>query len=161
MLGIETLLALAYSYWYLGVFAIGVITSAVLFLPTPAFLVFFFLAKTFDPFLLGFVAGFGSAIGELTGYFTGVISEKVVLKRYESKLKDIEKKFEKHHPSITIFLFAALPLPFDIVGIFCGLIHYKLRHFMPPLLVGKFVKYWIISYAGYYGLTWVQSFGFW
>ncbi len=157
----EFMKSLLINYWYLGAFIIGLLSSATLFLPTPAFLLIFWAGKSLDPLILGFAAGIGSALGELTGYLIGVIGEKTIIRKYEDKIKEIEKKFEKHHPSIIIFSFALLPLPFDAVGIFCGMIKYPLKKFLNPLIVGKVFKYWIIAYSGYFGLNFIYQIMGW
>ncbi|MEM0372918.1 MAG: VTT domain-containing protein [archaeon] len=146
------------SYWYLGAFVVGLLSSVSIFLPSPAFIVVFLTAPLFDPFLLGLAAGTGAALGEMTGYYAGRLGGAVIAKKYDKLLKDMEKNFEKYRPSLFIFLFALTPLPFDIVGIFCGVIRYKRRFFIPPVLAGKIIKYWAISYAGYYGVSWFMHY---
>ncbi|NYZ80194.1 VTT domain-containing protein [Candidatus Micrarchaeota archaeon] len=150
--------SLLLNYWYLGAFFVGLLSSISIFLPSPAFVVVFLMAPMFDPFLLGIAAGLGAAVGEITGYLGGWAGEKVLLKKYSKQIKGLEGSFEKYHPSVVIFLFAVSPLPFDIVGLFCGVVRYPLKHFMPPLLIGKIIKYWIICYAGFYGMTWFMKF---
>ena len=49
-------LGLVYSLGYLGVFLLGLLSSATLFIPTPAFILVFLLGRTMDPVLLGFFA---------------------------------------------------------------------------------------------------------
>lgn len=153
--------SLAQQYWYFGVFAIGFLSSFLIFLPTPAFIVVFILAGPefgFNPLLLGIAGGLGAAVGELIGYFLGYGSEEVLLKKYEKQLKGIEAAFQKHGASLIIFIFAATPLPFDIVGIFCGVVKYPVKNFFLPLLLGKILKYVVIAYAGFYSVTWISQF---
>jgi membrane protein YqaA with SNARE-associated domain len=151
----EFLLSLVNSFGYLGIFILGVISSATLFIPTPAFVIVFLVAPLFNPVLLGFFAGLGAAIGEMSGYLIGLGGEHVLLKKYKKKLKDVEKHFEKYGANLIIFIFAATPLPFDVVGLFCGVVKYPLKHFFIATLAGKLVKYWFISFAGFYGMNWI------
>jgi len=143
------------SFGYLGVFLLGAISAATLFLPTPAFIIVFAIAPAFNPVLLGFVAGLGAAVGELSGYLIGFGGERVLLKKYEKRVKEVERSFQKHGSQVIIFLFAATPLPFDIIGLFCGAIRYPLKSFFLFTLAGKLVKYWAIAFAGYYSVQWL------
>jgi membrane protein YqaA with SNARE-associated domain len=153
-------ISLAQSYWYAGIFMIGLLSSATIFLPTPAFAVIFFLAgaHAFDPLALGIVAGAGAAVGELTGYVLGYGAHRFALKkRYAKLIKRTEKYFQKYGAPVIIFVFAATPLPFDIVGLFCGAVKYPWQKFFTATLAGKIVKYIFIAYAGFYGIGWAKS----
>lgn len=145
------------NFGYLGIFLLGMISSATLFIPTPAFVIVFLIAPFFNPVLLGLCAGLGAAIGELSGYLIGLGGEHVLLKHHEKRLKEIEKYFEKHGSHIIIFVFAATPLPFDLVGLFCGAVKYPFKDFFLATLAGKLVKYWAIAFAGFYGLNWLMN----
>jgi membrane protein YqaA with SNARE-associated domain len=157
----ELLFGIVNSLGYLGAFLIGVITSATLFIPTPAFIIVFLLAATMNPVLLGFFAGLGSAVGEMSGYLIGFGGEKFLLKKHEKKIRQIERYFEKHGSKLIIFLFSATPLPFDVVGLFCGAVKYPLKTFFLFTLAGKLVKYWAIAFAGFYGMHWLLDFIGW
>lgn len=142
---------------YLGAFLAGVISSVTLFLPTPGFIAVFLLGALFDPLLVGLLAGLGAAIGEMLGYVVGYGSDKFIFekrKKWKSFIDKIEHYFNKYHPTVVIFIFAALPLPFDVVGIICGSINYSPKKFFIATLAGKVLKYVIIAYAGFYGTQW-------
>jgi len=145
------------NFGYLGVFFLGVITSATLFIPTPAFIIVFLLASTMNPILLGFFAGLGSAVGEMSGYIIGIGGEKFLLKKYDKRVKQIERYFEKHGSKLIIFVFSATPLPFDVVGLFCGAVRYPIKTFFLFTLFGKLVKYWAIAFAGFYSMHWILN----
>lgn len=151
----QFLLSLVYSLGYFGVFLLGLFSSATMFIPTPAFIMVFLLGATMNPLLLGLFAGFGSAIGEMSGYAIGLGGKRVLLKKYDSKIKEVERKFERYGSSVIIFIFSAGPLPFDFVGLFCGALKYPFRKFFLATLMGKLVKYWAIAFAGFYGIEWV------
>ncbi|MEM4221953.1 MAG: VTT domain-containing protein [archaeon] len=139
------------TFGYLGAFLLGFLSSFSIFLPTPAFAIIFLESSTrnFDPFLIALLAGLGAAIGETTGYFAG-LGGNILLKKYRQKLEEIRTYFQKYKPSVIIFLFAFLPLPFDFVGIFCGLTRYPFKNFFGPLLSGKLLKYLLIAFVGYF-----------
>lgn len=151
---------LVINYWYLGVFLIGFLSSFTIFLPTPAFIVVFILAGPqfgLNPILLGIVGGLGAAVGELVGYVIGYGSKELLLKKYKKRLDKLEETFKKYGASLIIFVFAATPLPFDLIGIFCGAVKYPVKKFFIPLLIGKIVKYLFIAIAGFYGMAWVSK----
>ncbi|MBI2529613.1 MAG: DedA family protein [Candidatus Diapherotrites archaeon] len=148
------------SLGYLGALLAGFISSATLFLPTPAFIVIFIMAAPqfgFNPLFLGISAGIGAALGEMIGYGIGYGSEKLALNNYRDKLKAMEKYFEKFGGFFVILIFAATPLPFDVVGIFCGIMGYSLRKFIVATAIGKVIKYSAIAYAGFYGIAWLSK----
>lgn len=151
---------LVLNYWYLGVFFIGFLSSFTIFLPTPAFIVVFILAGPqfgLNPILLGIIGGLGAAVGELIGYVVGYGSQEILLKKYQKRLDQLEEAFKKYGAHFIIFVFAATPLPFDVVGIFCGAVKYPVKKFFIPLLIGKIVKYSFIAIAGFYGMAWVSK----
>jgi len=150
--GSEFLISLANTYGLIGVFLIGFLSSFTLFIPSPAFFVVFLLGSVINPLPLGIAAGLGSATGELTSYYAGY-SVNFMAKKYRKKFMHIEKIFQKYKAPIIIFIFSATPLPFDIVGIFCGTVRYSVRKFFIATLAGKLVKFTVIAYAGYLGLT--------
>ena len=145
---------------YFGAALAVFLGSATLFLPTPAFILVFVMAAPqfgFSPLLLGIAAGLGATFGELVGYGIGYGSEKLALKHYKEKLKIIEKYFERFGGGFVIFVFAITPLPFDVVGIFCGIVGYDLKKFFAATAMGKIIKYCAITYAGFYGIAWISK----
>lgn len=158
--GSEFLISLANTYGLIGVFIIGFLSSFTLFIPSPAFFVVFLLGNIINPLPLGIAAGLGSAAGEMTSYYAGY-GVSFVAKKYKKKFRGIEKLFRKYNAPVIIFIFSATPLPFDIVGIFCGAIRYPVKNFFLATLAGKLVKFTIIAYAGFYGLGTIKGlFGF-
>lgn len=155
--GSEFLIGIANTYGLVGVFAIGFLSSFTLFIPSPAFFVVFLLGSVINPLMLGIAAGLGSATGELTAYYTGY-GVHLATKKYSKKFLELEKLFQKYKAPIIIFFFSATPLPFDIVGIFCGAVRYPLKRFFLATLAGKLLKFTIIAYAGFYGLDTAAKF---
>ena len=143
---------------YIGAFIIGFLSSFTLFLPTPAFVIIFIMAAAgLNPIALGIAAGLGSAAGELIGFALGYGSRQLLVKKHKKELVRIERLFQKYKGWLVVFVFAATPLPFDIVGIFCGNIGYPFKKFMIPTIAGKIVKYIAIALAGFYGVQWLSS----
>jgi len=149
--GLEFLEALILTYGFAGAFITGFLSSFTLFIPSPAFFVIFLLGSKLNPLLLGISAGLGSAIGEMISYGAGV-GVNIIAKKYRKKLNETRKLFIRYKPPVVIFIFAATPLPFDIVGIFCGAIRYNKKRFFLATLAGKLVKFTLIAYAGFYSI---------
>ncbi len=162
MLGVDFLLSLVHTYGYLAVFVSGFFSTFSLFIPSPTFIVVFLLGSTLNPLLLGIIGGLGAAVGEMIGYAVGYAAgyeASRLRKGFEKKRKWVEKMFEKYKPPVVIFLFSAMPLlPFDLVGIFCGLVNYDKKKFFIITSIGKIIKYTILAYAGFYGMTWVLDY---
>ena len=63
---------------YLVVFAVSLLSSSTIFVPTPGTAIVLAAAIVWDPVLVGIAAGTGDAIGELTAYWVGYIGEKII-----------------------------------------------------------------------------------
>ena len=137
------------EFSYLGIFAIGVISSSTIFIPFPIYAIIFFSTSLgLNPLAVGVVAGFGSAIGELTGYFIGLGGTTLAIEKKKSKwIKPIIKYFKKYGFA-TITVTAFLPFPFDIVGILSGMGEYDIKKFLIGTSIGKIGKCLLITYAG-------------
>ena len=147
------------DFGYLGIFGVALLSSATIVFPTfPLSTIVFFSSTVLNPILVAIAAGIGAATGELVGFFIGYEGERL-LKKYESRLVRIEKLFQKYHPMVVIYFFSAIPIiPFDIIGLFGGLVRYPAKNFYIALLLGKTTRYLIIAAAGYYGLSYILSF---
>ena len=161
---LEFLISLS-SVGYIGVFLASVIGSATVIFPLPIFLVIFMAGAALNPFLVGIVAGVGSAIGELIAYGVGFGGRKLLEKKIELKKKGLgywlrrgQKWMHRTGGFFVVFLFAATPLPDDVIGIICGSIRYDIKKFFIACLLGKIVLSLLIAYAGFYGINWVLGY---
>ncbi len=157
----QVLLDLASKYGLMGFFAASVIANATIFLPLPIELLVFAAAglKLYNPLLLGLFAGAGAAVGELTGYFLGRAGNIALAKldsKDSKKIFEFKKKVEEKGMAI-IFVFAAMPLAFDIAGIASGLIKFDFRKFFIALFCGKVLRYIVVAYAGFYGIEIIRN----
>ncbi len=159
---LEGLMNMLYPLGYVGVFLAGFFSTFTLFLPSPTFIAIFVMAKFYNPFLLGILGGLGATIGEMIGYCFGYgigYGASHVKKSFTKYRERIKEMFKKYRASVVIFLFAVLPiLPFDLVGLFCGIIKYDTKRFFLLTLAGKIIKYLILAYAGFYSLNFILSF---
>jgi membrane protein YqaA with SNARE-associated domain len=164
---IEAFMAFLVSIGPLGLFIAAVIGNASLFLPLPIDLLLiplatvdFFGLGIITPFILGLIVALGASIGEFSGYFVGLAG----IKSFESmKKKEIEKLKQLKESLETIGIpliafFSFTPLPFDLIGIAAGLAKYSKKKFFIGCLLGKVPRYIILSYAGYFGITFLIHF---
>jgi len=156
MFDVSFLLELVYTYGYLGIFVVSVVTSMVVLLPTPHSLIIIGAGAVLNPFLVGIVAAIGSTIGEFTAYIVGYGGRKISIKEkrnLKSWYNRIERWFQRHGGFLIVFIFTATPLPYDVIGLFCGLINYDTKKFLLATLLGKIVANLLLAYVGYFGIN--------
>ncbi len=136
------------NYGYLGAFLIALITNATIILPFPGIVVLFALGAAFNPLFIGLVSGIGGAIGEMSCYLLGYSGRGVVSNRklYANVMQWLEK-----WGVLTIFVFAATPLPFDVLGIAAGFLRFTFWKFFIACLLGKTLLYIGMALAGAWG----------
>jgi membrane protein YqaA with SNARE-associated domain len=141
---------------YLGLFIVEAISAGTIIFPAPAFAINFILGGTpgFNPWLVGIVAGLGSALGETTGYALGRGGRELIEDKYGSWLIRARKWMKRHGDFMIIVLFAATPLPHDVVGMLSGAVEYPFRKFMLATLAGKIISGLALAWAGYYSMGW-------
>lgn len=137
---------------YLSTFLIELTASSTIFLPVPGQAYAFAIAGTLNPLLVGLIGGVASALGELTGYFIGSGGRDVI---------QGHKHYVRFHGLTArwggplLFLFAALPVPFDVAGIWAGTARYPIWRFLAYVGAGKIIKVTVVAVAGYYSASWL------
>ncbi|MEM2111500.1 MAG: VTT domain-containing protein [Candidatus Bathyarchaeia archaeon] len=149
---------IAMQYGYLGLFFVSVIGASSIIIPIPYTLIIFFMgmSKKFDPLLLTISAGTGSAVGEFFGYILGYCGRAAVSEERKRKMNYILKIFSRYG-AVTIFLFALLPLPDDLLFIPLGIMHYSFLKAFLPCLLGKLLMSLILSFSGYLSIGFIES----
>jgi len=139
------------QYGLLGIFLAALISNASILLPIPYILLVYGLGGSFNPLLVGLFAGVGAGLGELTGYLVGYGIEKRVHigKREGKRIKVLRKLLAKHGIAIIIAL-AFLPIPFDILGIICGMLKYDWKKFLIGTTIGRVILNTVVAFAGFY-----------
>lgn len=134
------------GFGYLGAFAISLVSSASIILPTPGFVAIFEMGRFLDPVALGIAAGIGSTIGELTSYYAGKAESK---KLQEHRIyRQNEDAIRKYGPA-AMFLLALVPNPaLDLAGIACGATGMKLWMYLASVGAAKIIKYTFLAYSG-------------
>ena len=145
------------NWGYLGVFAAELGNSATIIIPTPGPVITLTLASILNPLLVGLVGGIAAAIGELSGYAVGASGRQAL---EGSRIYERFQALAKRRVGPALFVFAALPIPFDFAGIWAGTIRYSLWHFLRYVTAGKIIRVTSFAFAGYYGMNWlIGSFG--
>ena len=126
------------GYW--GAFLFATFGSTSIMIPLPIPLVILLLASAgLNPILLGLIGGVGSVVGESTAYLVGRGGRKIASSGYQKKFQHLNQLIISQ-PRLTpflIYLFAATPLPDDILLVPLGLIKYGYWKVMVPCFLGK------------------------
>ncbi|MBN1286484.1 MAG: VTT domain-containing protein [Anaerolineae bacterium] len=143
---------------YVGLFLVNLFGSATIILPAPAFVTVFALGSVYNPWLVGLVSGPAAALGELTGYLAGYggaapVMDKPLYRRFD-------RWMDRYGP-LAIFCFALIPNPFfDVAGLLAGASRMPVWQFLVAAALGKTIRFVLLAWAGYYGLSWVgELFG--
>lgn len=140
----------ASSLGLVGIFFVNLVSSASLFFPAPSFLTVIAGGNLYPPLLVALIASFGAAFGDMLSYIFGYSGRKLTREKLERnpKIRFLEKHFKKHG-ALIIFLMALIPNPiFDAIGIFAGVLNYSPIHFFIIILIGRFLRYWLLAQVG-------------
>jgi membrane protein YqaA with SNARE-associated domain len=154
----EFFAGLIQSFGYLGIFLVSLISSSSIIFPIPGAAVIFAAGAAFNPIGVAVAAGLGASFGEMTGYWLGWGSKKTVMKKYRKEMGDMKDLFKRWGGDFVVFAFAVLPVPFDVIGIFCGHIDWGTKRFLAATIPGKVLKFLVVAYAGYYAVGWLSLF---
>ena len=134
------------KYRYLGAFLISLIGNASVLLPGIVLPILTALGIDFyqasgglvGPIIIGLAGGIGAAIGEIVGYMAGYSGRGIVEnKRLYQRLVDWVRRWG----AIAIFIFALVPLFFDLVGMAAGVLRFPLWKFILVCWLGRSILY--------------------
>ena len=137
------------NWGYLGVAIAEFGNSATVIIPTPAPAYTFAMGAVLNPLLTGVIGGVAAAMGEMIGYLIGASGRKVI---QQGAVYDRFQALTQRWGGAALFAFAALPLPFDLAGIWAGTGRYPVGKFLVIVISGKVIKVTTVAMAGYYGL---------
>lgn len=141
---------------YIGVALISLVSSASIILPVPGVLVAFPLVTALNPALVAVAASTGGIFGEISGYMAGFGGHGLT---HGSEMHKRAEGWMKRWGSVTIFLFAAIPLvPFDIAGVVAGALRYPLWKFLIVGWLGKTIKFIALVYAFIWGWDFILRY---
>jgi len=136
---------LVHDFGYLGVFLVQLVASSSLFFPIPGFFVVMAAGAAMDPLVVTVCSALGASIGEFTGYIVGLGGRKLLVRSGEF---DKAHRIYSRYGFWTIFIFAATPLPFDLIGIVSGVLRVHPVTFFIMTFCGKLVLSGMLAYGG-------------
>jgi membrane protein YqaA with SNARE-associated domain len=136
------------NFSYIGIFLASLIANATILFPIPSHLIVFSSGLFLNPILVGISAGLGAAIGELTGYVVGRGASNILEKKKEFEKIKRKLGFLSRWMFFVVIIFAATPLPTDVVGIYYGSIRYSWWKFLVACIIGKILLFILIAETG-------------
>ena len=133
------------GYGYLGAFLISLIGNGTILLPGVVLpilsglsVVLYQATGLASPVIVGLAGGAGAAIGEIVGYMAGYAGRGIVEnnKLYQRLVGGVRR-----WGSIAIFVFALVPLFFDLVGLAAGVLRFPLWKFVLICWLGRSLLY--------------------
>jgi len=133
------------SYGYFGAFLISLIGNASVLLPGIVLpilsglgIVLYLADGLVSPVVVGLAGGAGAAIGEIVGYMAGYGGRGIVEnKKLYERLVDWVRRWG----TVAIFIFALVPLFFDLVGLTAGALRFPLWKFILVCWLGRTLLY--------------------
>ena len=108
------------NYGYLGAFLASLIATTSIIFPIPGFVIVGAIAAaTANWPLVALASALGNGLGETTSYFAGYGGSAIIHPQRSSFYQRAEEWMQRHG-SLTVFIFALTPLPFDVAGIAAG-----------------------------------------
>ena len=143
------------NYGYFGAFLISLIGNGTILLPGVVLpilsglgIIFYPTAGLAGPIIVGLAGGVGAAIGEIMGYIAGYSGRGVVENnRLYKKLVGWVRRWG----AIAIFIFALVPLFFDLVGLAAGVLRFPLWKFVLICWLGRTLLYTVFVVLAVWG----------
>ena len=133
------------GYGYLGAFLISLIGNGTVLLPGIVLpilsglgAVLYQAAGLISPVIVGLAGGAGAAIGEIVGYMAGYAGRGIV---ENNKLYERLVGWVSRWGVLAIFIFALVPLFFDLVGLAAGVLRFPLWKFILVCWLGRTLLY--------------------
>ncbi|MET1159552.1 MAG: VTT domain-containing protein [Thermoprotei archaeon] len=127
-------------YGLLGIFLVSFIGNAIPYSTIPYLLLIILysglLSDSLQQALLVIISGFGAAMGKLVVYMFGYGISRVLPEKTRKNLELFTEVFRKS-TFIAVYLFAALPLPDDILYVPLGATRYSVVKYFIALVLGK------------------------
>ena len=133
------------NYVYGGAFVVSLIGNATIILPGAVLLILSEIGASLypvtgpaGPVIVGLAGGAGAAIGEIVGYMSGYSGRGIV---ENNRLYERLVNWVRRWGAIAIFVFALVPLFFDLVGLAAGVLRFPLWKFILVCWLGRTLLY--------------------
>ncbi len=139
---------MAFASWgYIGVAILIFLCSTTILLPAPGFLAVVAAGGVWNPLLVGIAGGIGGGLGEFSSYLLGLGGGSLAGLEKNTTWQMVHSVVQRHG-FWAIVLAAALPAPFDVVGVIAGGAGYPALRFIVATVLGKTIKYLLLAYFG-------------
>ena len=137
----------------------SLISNGTFIFPVPYLIVVYSLGAShhFNLLLIAVASGLGATLGELTLYFLSMVGRVILPGKYKERI-DLTKKILGKYGVFLIFIFAATPLPDDIIYPVLGIMKYNFIKLFFSCFLGKTVLSGIVVYAGFYSELYFSKF---
>ncbi len=136
-------------FGYLGAFLVSLTFNATVILPAGNVIILAAIAAVLpSAILVGLAGGLGAAVGETTGYLAGYSGRAIIS---SEKMYRCVEGWLRRWGSLLIFLFALLPLIFDLAGIAAGVLRFPFWKFFLICWLGRTLLYVGVALAGAWG----------
>lgn len=128
------------------------ISNAVVLLPSSATVLVLLAARTLNPLLCALFGALGAAVGEQTAYLCGLTGRAAVSEGVLDRVRWRWLQRLRRSGFLSVFLFAALPLPTDLAGIAAGADRMRWPLYVAAVTLGKLLKYMLCVLGVFYAL---------
>ncbi len=151
MISGEVLNELLQTYGLLGVFLVSLLGNMIPYSTIPYFVFIIIYASRVQDWviqlLIAILGGLGAAIGKLVVYYIGRTA-RVVMSSETRHNMELFTKIAGKGIFLAVFIFAALPLPDDVLYVPLGVSGYSVIKFFIALLLGKIIITGMAVYLG-------------
>lgn len=148
------------EYRFIGIFLLSLISNSIPFVGLP-YLNFIVLMSPFlnqfEFVIVAVLSALGASLGKVVVYFLGRSIRFTLPETTKENLFFFQKLFRKWG-IFAIFLFAASPLPDDVLYIPLGMAQYRLYHYFLAVFCGKLIVTSYTLLAGKVAMEFIDSF---
>lgn len=135
-------------FGYFGLFCLGALASASLFLPGLALVLTLPAGFVLNPIAVGVSVAAGATLGELTGYFAGKAGRNIAVQNGGKLWRAIDVLFQRRGTT-AVFIVAIVPGPvFDFAGIMAGSSGMPIVRFLLATFAGKSIRFCLTALIG-------------
>jgi len=149
--------SLIMTYGYIGVFLASFIGSASIIFPIPYLILFYYIgaSRILDPIIVSLSGGLGATFGEFILYVVGLGGRKIISENTIKNVEFFKRALDRYGP-IIIFIFAATPLPDDIIYPTLGIMKYDVSKTFLACFFGKTLLTAFVVFSGYYSYEYIR-----
>jgi membrane protein YqaA with SNARE-associated domain len=131
---------------FIGLFLISFLSATILPIASEGAVVLFLVAG-YDPYLCLFIATAGNSLGGLTNYGLGMLGKTSSIKRFfrsEERYSRLVNSVDRY--GYWLGLLSWTPFLGDPLTIALGFFRVKFIPFLVLMVLGKFIRYWVLIY---------------